>query len=150
MRLVIQRVSRASVAINNQLHDSIGAGLVVLTGIEEADDESDIDYLAQKLCALRIFSDEVGKMNLDISQSRGELLIVSQFTLHALTRKGNRPSFIRAARPEKAIPMYEQFISKCGSLLGKPCHQGVFGADMSLELVNNGPVTIIMDSRNRE
>jgi D-tyrosyl-tRNA(Tyr) deacylase len=150
MRLVIQRVSRASLTINNQVHDSISNGLAVLIGIEDADDDSDIEYLAPKLCALRIFADEEGKMNLDISQADGQLLIVSQFTLHALTRKGNRPSFIKAARPEKAIPLYEKFISKCAAVLGKPCHQGVFGADMRLELVNDGPVTIIMDSRNKE
>ena len=150
MRLVIQRVTKASLQINNKIHSSISAGLLVLIGIEEQDGEEDVDYLSTKLCGMRIFSDADGKMNLDIQQIQGELMVVSQFTLHASTKKGNRPSFIRAARPESAIPLYEKFISHCELLLGKPCKSGVFGADMQIELVNDGPVTIILDSKNRE
>lgn len=150
MRLVIQRVKQASVRIDGNLHASIGVGLLVLLGIEDDDTADDIAYLTAKLCAMRIFSDAEGKMNLDVQQISGELLVVSQFTLHASTKKGNRPSFIKAARPEKAIPLYELFISEAGKLTGKACKTGVFGADMQVELVNDGPVTIVMDSKNRE
>lgn len=147
MRLVIQRVLGASVKINNEVFSIIEKGLLVLLGIEEEDDDSDILYLSQKLVALRIFSDEVGKMNLDVKQINGDVLIVSQFTLLADTKKGNRPSFIKSARPEKAIPLYEKFISETEKLLQKQCKTGKFGADMQVELINDGPVTIIIDSK---
>lgn len=150
MRLVIQRVKRAGVSINGQLHAAIQQGFLVLLGIEEEDSEDDVIYLAAKLCAMRIFSDAEGKMNLDLRQVHGEVLLVSQFTLYASTKKGNRPSFLKSARPEKAMPLYEIFISEISRLLAKPCKTGVFGADMEVELVNDGPVTILLDSRNRE
>lgn len=150
MRLVIQRVSEASVTIDGEVHASIGNGLLVLLGIEEADGEEDLSFLVQKLCQMRIFSDAEGKMNLDIQQVGGEVLLISQFTLHASTKKGNRPSLIRAARPEKAIPLYERFLSEVSRTLGKECRSGIFGADMKVRLVNDGPVTIVMDSKNKE
>ena len=150
MRIVIQRVAQSSVTINKQLHTAIGAGLLVLLGIEEEDSEEDINYLVQKLCNMRIFSDEEGKMNLDVKQINGEIVVVSQFTLHASSKKGNRPSFIKAARPEKAIPLYEKFLNQTTLALGKPCKCGVFGADMQVALINDGPVTIILDSKNKE
>ena len=150
MRLVIQRVKQAAVSIGGQLHAGIQQGFLVLLGIENEDQEEDMHYLCAKLCGIRVFSDAEGKMNLDIKQVDGDLLIVSQFTLHASTKKGNRPSFIKAARPEQAIDLYEKFISETGRLLGKPCKTGVFGADMQVELINDGPVTILMDSKNRE
>lgn len=150
MRLVIQRTGKASVVINNSVYSSIEKGLMVLVGIEDADDEKDIDWLVQKLINMRIFSDADGKMNLSVKDIDGEILLVSQFTLHASTQKGNRPSFIKAARPEKAIPLYEAFIKKINAELGKPCKTGEFGADMKVELVNDGPVTIVMDSKNKE
>jgi len=149
MRLVIQRVSSASVKINNVIFSNIGQGLLVLLGIEEEDNETDILYLTQKLIGMRIFSDEEGKMNLDVKQINGDVLIVSQFTLLADTKKGNRPSYIKAARPEKAIPLYEKFIAETEKLLEKPCKTGQFGADMKVELINDGPVTIIIDSKNK-
>jgi len=123
---------------------------MVLAGIENNDDETDGDWLIQKLVNMRIFSDAEGKMNLSVKESNGEILVVSQFTLHASTQKGNRPSFIRAARPEKAIPLYENFIKKLNAELGKSCKTGVFGTDMKVELINDGPVTIFIDSKNRE
>jgi len=150
MRLVIQRVSEASVTTEDEIHSSINSGLLVLLGIEEADTDEDISYLVQKLCNMRIFSDAEGKMNLDVKQMNGEILVVSQFTLHASTKKGNRPSFIKAARPEKAIPLYERFLSEVSLISGKPCKSGIFGADMKVGLVNDGPVTIVLDSKNRE
>lgn len=150
MRLVIQRVKQASVIIEEKNFSSIASGLLVLLGIEEDDNEEDVQYCVSKLCAMRIFADAENKMNLDIKQINGELLIVSQFTLHASTKKGNRPSFIKAARPEKAIPLYEKFISEAGNALGKPCKTGQFGADMQVQLINNGPVTIILDSKSKE
>jgi len=150
MRLVIQRVSEASVRIEGRIHAGIGAGLLVLLGIEEEDDQEDIQYLANKLCAMRIFSDSEGKMNLDLGQINGEILIISQFTLHASTKKGNRPSFIKAAKPEKAVPLYESFLSKVSFITGKECKSGIFGADMKVSLLNDGPVTILLDSRNKE
>ncbi len=150
MRLVIQRVKQAEVKVNEGTIGAIGKGLLVLQGIEDADTIEDLEYCVQKLCAMRIFSDSEGKMNLDVKQVKGEILIVSQFTLHASTRKGNRPSFINAARPEMAIPLYEKFISLVGASLGKPCQAGKFGANMQVSLVNDGPVTIILDSKNRE
>lgn len=150
MRLVIQRVNKSSVYIAKQLHAQIGRGLLVLIGIEEEDTISDVTYLCQKLMQLRIFADADHKMNLDILQIQGELMVVSQFTLFASTKKGNRPSFIKSAKPEKAIPLYEYFIERSSLLLGKPVKTGVFGADMKVELINDGPVTLIMDSKNRE
>lgn len=150
MRLVIQRVSKASVRINNNLFSSIGNGLMVLVGIEDADDEKDIEWLVQKMVNMRIFSDTEGKMNLSVKDVNGEILLVSQFTLHASTQKGNRPSFIKAARPEKAIPLYEAFIKKTETELGKKCSTGEFGADMKVEIINDGPVTIVIDSKNKE
>ncbi len=148
--MVIQRVTSSSVNIDGQEHASIAQGFLVLLGIEDEDTTEDVNYLVTKLCNMRIFSDAEGKMNLDIKQVNGELLVVSQFTLHASTKKGNRPSFIKAARPEKAIPLYEQFISETTLALGKPVKSGAFGADMKVELVNDGPVTILMDSKNKE
>jgi D-tyrosyl-tRNA(Tyr) deacylase len=150
MRLVIQRVKSASVIIETKKHASIGKGLLVLIGIEEADTTGDVTYLVPKLCAMRIFGDDQGKMNLDLSQANGDMMVVSQFTLHASTKKGNRPSFIKAARPEQAIPLYEKFISEIELVTAKQCATGVFGADMQVELVNDGPVTIILDSKNKE
>ena len=150
MRLVIQRVNKSSVYIAKQLHAQIGRGMLVLIGIEEEDTISDVTYLCQKLMRLRIFADADHKMNLDILQIQGELMVVSQFTLFASTKKGNRPSFIKSAKPEKAIPLYEYFIERSSLLLGKPVKTGVFGADMKVELINDGPVTLIMDSKNRE
>lgn len=149
MKVVIQRVSSASVNINQTLHAQIGHGLLVLIGIESKDELSDADWLAQKVVGLRIFSDEEGKMNFSVKDVAGELLLVSQFTLHASTEKGNRPSFINAARPEQANSLYEYFIKSCEKLLGNRCQTGVFGADMKINLVNDGPVTIIIDSKNR-
>ncbi len=150
MRLVIQRVSKASVTIENSIFSSIRKGLMVLVGIEDADDEKDMEWLVQKMVNMRIFSDAEGKMNLSVKDVNGEVLVVSQFTLHASTQKGNRPSFIKAARPEKAIPLYEAFIKKTETELGKKCATGEFGADMNVELINDGPVTIVMDSKNKE
>lgn len=150
MRLVIQRVKSASVIIEEKFFSSIASGLLVLLGIEEDDKEEDVQYCVSKLCAMRIFADHENKMNLDIRQTNGELLIVSQFTLHASTKKGNRPSFIKAARPEKAIPLYEKFISEANQTLGKTCKTGQFGADMQVQLINDGPVTIILDSKSKE
>ena len=150
MRLIIQRVSKASVNIAGKQHSCIGSGLMVLLGIEESDNLEDLQWLVPKLMGMRIFSDAEGKMNLDVKQVNGELLIVSQFTLHASTKKGNRPSFIKAARPEQAIPLYETFIAHCAEQLPGKVHSGVFGADMQVELLNDGPVTIFLDSRNRE
>jgi D-tyrosyl-tRNA(Tyr) deacylase len=150
MRLVIQRVKNASVTIENIVFSSINSGLMVLVGIEDADDDKDSDWLVQKLINMRIFSDTEGKMNLSVKEINGEILVVSQFTLHASTQKGNRPSFIKAARPEKAIPLYENFIKKLNTELGKECKTGVFGADMKVELINDGPVTIFIDSKSKE
>jgi D-tyrosyl-tRNA(Tyr) deacylase len=150
MRLIIQRVKSASVTIENAVFSSINSGLMVLVGIEDADDEKDSDWLVQKLVNMRIFSDAEGKMNLSVKEINGEILVVSQFTLHASTQKGNRPSFIKAARPEKAIPLYENFIKKINLELGKECKTGVFGADMKVELINDGPVTIFVDSKSKE
>ncbi|MNK52455.1 D-tyrosyl-tRNA(Tyr) deacylase [compost metagenome] len=149
MRLVIQRVSRASVTVDNQIIGEIAQGLLVLLGIEQEDTEEDVDWLLQKTIQMRIFSDEEGKMNCSLLDMSGDLLVVSQFTLHASTKKGNRPSFIAAARPDHAIPLYESFIEKARISLGKPVQSGSFGADMKVELLNDGPVTIMMDSKNR-
>lgn len=150
MRAVIQRVSHASVSINGSTHAHIGRGFLVLLGIEAADQIEDIQWLSQKIAGLRVFNDAEGKMNLSLSDIQGNLLLVSQFTLYASTVKGNRPSFIRAARPEVAIPLYEQFILTLNALLPHPIQTGVFGADMQIELLNDGPVTILMDSKQRD
>lgn len=150
MRVVLQRVTEASVAIDGQLVGRIDSGLLVLLGIEEADDTTDADWLAQKICGLRIFSDDEGKMNRDLTETGGRLLVVSQFTLHAATKKGQRPSFIRAARPEKAIPLYEYFVQRCASVSNTIVETGRFGASMQVSLINDGPVTILIDSRQRE
>jgi D-tyrosyl-tRNA(Tyr) deacylase len=150
MRIVVQRVSRASVEVEQQVRGSIGRGLLVLVGIEEADDREDVDWIAGKIVQLRIFPDEQGVMNKSCLETGGEILLISQFTLHALTKKGNRPSYIRAARPEIAIPLYEQLIQTLTTLSGKSIATGVFGADMQVSLINDGPVTIWMDSKNKE
>lgn len=150
MRVVIQRVSRASVTVNQELVSSIGSGLLVLAGFEEADTSDDLDWMSAKITNLRIFDDEQGVMNLSVKESDGEILLVSQFTLHAVTKKGNRPSYIRAARPEISIPLYNHFIEKFSEQLGNSVKSGIFGAEMKVELLNNGPVTIIIDSKNKE
>ena len=150
MRLVIQRVSEASVTIDGAVTGQIGPGLLILCGIEAADGADDAAWLVQKVTQMRIFADTEGKMNLSVKDSGGGLLVVSQFTLHASTKKGNRPSFIRAARPEQAIPLYEMFLSQLEAEMGQPVARGVFGADMKVALVNDGPVTICIDSRARE
>ncbi len=150
MRLVIQRVLNSRLKINKELYSQIGPGLLILLGIEEADTMEDIDWLVAKVSTLRIFGDEEGKLNLDVNQINGEVMVVSQFTLFASTKKGNRPSFLRSAKPVIAIPLYESFIKKLGELIHKPIQTGQFGADMKIELVNDGPVTIIIDSKNRE
>jgi len=150
MRLVIQRSSSASVKVDDSIVSTIGNGLLILAGIEEADTLEDIDWLVKKVIQLRIFNDSEGVMNLSIQDVAGEIIVVSQFTLHASTRKGNRPSYIRAARPETAIPLYEKLVSEFIKALGKPIGTGVFGAHMEVSLVNDGPVTIILDSKNRD
>ena len=150
MRLVIQRVSKASVTVENQIIGEIGAGLLVLLGIEHEDSDEDIDWLVPKMIQMRIFSDQEGKMNCSLQDIRGELLIISQFTLHASTKKGNRPGFTGAAKPDQAIPLYESFLRKAETTLGKPVQSGSFGADMKVSLLKDGPVTIIIDSKNRE
>ena len=149
MRIVIQRVSEASVSVGGELISKIEKGMMILLGIEDADTEEDVDWLCNKLTKLRIFSDENDAMNLDINQIEGSFLVVSQFTLHAMTKKGNRPSFIRAARPEKAIPLYEKFLERLASISGRPVQCGQFGADMDVALINDGPVTIIIDTKDK-
>ena len=149
MRIVIQRCTEASVSIGGVVKGAIGAGMMILLGIEDADSDKDIDYLCRKIVALRIFDDADGVMNLPITEvADGGILLVSQFTLMASTKKGNRPSYIRASKPEVAIPMYERFIARLEQAFGKPIATGVFGADMQVALVNDGPVTIIIDSTN--
>lgn len=150
MRAVIQRVSRASVSINGRIKSAIGPGLLVLVGIEEADNETDVDWLAGKIVQLRIFNDNNNVMNLSLMDAGGSILAISQFTLHAKTRKGNRPSYIRAAHPEKAIPLYDLFVSRLSQLTGKETGTGEFGAMMHVELINDGPVTIIIDTKEKE
>ena len=150
MRTVIQRVSTASVAISGNLTAAIGTGFMILLGIETEDTTADVEWLVRKISQLRVFSDGAGLMNKDIKDVNGEILVVSQFTLHASYKKGNRPSFIRAARPDQAIPLYEYFNEQMTALLGKPTLTGTFGADMKVALVNDGPVTIIMDTANKE
>jgi len=150
MRAVIQRVSHASVSIDNKIKSSIGHGLLILAGVEANDDEQDIEWLANKIVNLRIFDDEEGVMNKSVLEAGGEILTVSQFTLHAKTKKGNRPSYIRAAGPEIAIPVYNRFVERLTGLLGKETGTGEFGAMMQVELVNDGPVTIIIDTKEKE
>jgi D-aminoacyl-tRNA deacylase len=149
MIALIQRVSQASVHIENRETQQISKGFLVLLGIRHDDTLEDLNWLAQKIVGLRVFADAENKMNLDLAAIDGEILLVSQFTLHALTKKGNRPSFIEAARPEIAIPLYEQMISTLNSLLKNPVKTGVFGVDMQVSLINDGPVTISIDSKNR-
>lgn len=150
MRVVVQRVSKASVTIEGVVKSRIQAGLLVFVGIEEADTKEDIEWLSSKLVNFRIFPDAGGIMNLSLKDVGGELLLVSQFTLHASTKKGNRPSYIRSAKPDIAVPLYEQFISEIEKQLGKTIQTGEFGADMKVELLNDGPVTIYVDSKNKE
>jgi len=150
MRTVIQRVKYASVTIDGVVRSAIKTGLLVLVGIEDADNDEDVLWLAKKICNLRVFDDDNGVMNRSIIEADGEILLVSQFTLHASTKKGNRPSYIRASKPEIAIPRYEQFCDEIALQLGKPVQTGEFGADMKVELLNDGPVTIIIDTKNRE
>ena len=150
MRVVIQKVTQASVSIENQIEASIDKGLLVLVGIEDGDTNEDIAWLSSKIVNLRVFDDDNGVMNLSVKEVEGEVLIVSQFTLHASTKKGNRPSYIKAARPEVAIPIYEAFIKQVESLLGKKVLTGQFGAMMQVSLCNDGPVTILIDTKNKE
>lgn len=150
MRVVIQRVSQASVTVDNKVVGAIEKGVLILLGIEQTDGQEDIDWLCGKIARLRIFPDDGGTMNLSLVDAEGQALVISQFTLHASTKKGNRPSYIRAAGPETAIPLYEAFIKTLEANLGKPVSTGVFGAMMQVQLVNDGPVTILIDSKNRE
>ena len=150
MKAVIQRVSQSSVTINEQVVAQIQNGLLVLIGIEDADNQEDINWLTSKIANLRIFGDENEVMNLSLKDIDGEMIVVSQFTLHALTKKGNRPSYIKASKPEIAIPLYESFVNQMEIELGKKIQTGKFGADMKVSLVNDGPVTIIIDTKNKE
>ncbi len=150
MRAVIQRVSKASVSIEGKPVSVIGSGLLILLGIEESDTPADAEWLSGKIVRLRIFRDREGRMNLSLADTGGELLVISQFTLHASTKKGNRPSYVRAAKPETAIPLYEAFVEKLEAVSGRPVKTGEFGAYMQVELINDGPVTILIDSRSRE
>ena len=150
MRAVIQRVSESSVTIEGEVVGSIGKGYMILLGIEHEDTEDDIEWLVQKISKLRVFSDEAGKMNLSIADVDGSFLVISQFTLHASTRKGNRPSYIKAARPEQAIPLYEKFKSRLREITGLKVEDGEFGGDMKVSLINDGPVTIIIDTKLKE
>lgn len=150
MRVVIQRVKQAAVHINKQLHASIEQGLLIFLGIEHTDEEGDINWLVSKIVKLRIFNDEQGIMNLSVQDIKGECLLVSQFTLHASTKKGNRPSYIKAASPEVAVPLYKRFIQTFENELSSKVSSGIFGADMQVSLINDGPVTIIIDSKNKE
>lgn len=150
MRVVVQRVLNASVSIDDNVKSSIGKGLLILVGIEDADTTEDIQWLSTKICNLRIFDDAQGVMNLSIKEIGGQILLVSQFTLHASTKKGNRPSYIKASKPDIAIPLYEKFIKQIEFDLGKSISTGTFGADMKVSLVNDGPVTIVIDTKNKE
>ncbi len=150
MRVVVQRVSEAAVKIEGKVNGEIQTGLLVLVGFEAHDQQEDLLWMASKIINQRIFADEEGKMNLSVKDVKGGILLISQFTLHASTKKGNRPSFIKAAKPEVAIPLYEKFTSLLSLELGKPVETGVFGANMQVSLVNDGPVTIVMDSKSRE
>ncbi len=150
MRAVIQRVSQASVVVDNKTVSQIGTGLLVLLGIEDADGKDDIAWLSKKIVNLRIFNDADGVMNRSVSDMDGDIIVVSQFTLHAHTKKGNRPSYIKASKPEYAIPMYEEFVKELENCIGKKVGTGIFGADMKVELLNDGPVTIVIDTKNKE
>ena len=150
MRTVIQRVQHCSVTIDGQLKSNIGNGMLVLVGIEDRDTQEDIEWLCKKIANLRIFDDENGVMNRSVIDTGGEVMVVSQFTLHASTKKGNRPSYIHASKPDFAIPMYESFCAEMGLQIGKNVATGVVGADMKIELLNDGPVTILIDSQNKE
>lgn len=150
MRIIIQRVRNASVTIESTLHSAIGLGMMILVGIEEADGDDDIAFLVKKVANMRIFDDADGVMNLSVMDVGGEVLVVSQFTLHASTKKGNRPSYIKAAKPDVSVPLYEKFCTELSATLGKPVQTGVFGADMQCALINDGPVTIFVDSKNKE
>ena len=150
MRVVLQRVASASVTVEDKIVGEIQKGILVLVGIEDADTQEDIDWLVTKITQLRIFGDDNGVMNLSVEEVNGDVLVVSQFTLHAATKKGNRPSYIKAARPEIAIPIYEKFVNTLENKLGKKVPTGIFGADMKVALLNDGPVTIIIDSKNEE
>jgi D-tyrosyl-tRNA(Tyr) deacylase len=150
MKAVIQRVTKATVTIDEKVHSQIGNGLLVLLGIEDADNGEDIEWLSGKIVNLRIFNDENGVMNISLKDIGGEILLVSQFTLHASTKKGNRPSYTKASKPEIAIPRYEKMIEQLSNDLGKSVQSGIFGADMKVELLNDGPVTIIIDTKNKE
>ncbi|MBC8407216.1 MAG: D-tyrosyl-tRNA(Tyr) deacylase [Rhodobacteraceae bacterium] len=150
MRVLVQRVSEASVAIENEIRSKIGRGVLILLGIENEDNQEDVDWLCAKIAKLRIFPDGEGIMNLSLMDTKGEALVVSQFTLHASTKKGNRPSYIKAARPEVAIPLYEKFVSRLTQVLEKEIETGEFGADMKVRLINDGPVSIWIDSKSKE
>ncbi|MES2578759.1 MAG: D-aminoacyl-tRNA deacylase [Bacteroidota bacterium] len=150
MKIVLQRVSSASVTIDNKIVADIQKGLLVLVGIEDADTQEDIDWLVNKITNIRIFGDENDIMNLSVKDIDGDIIVVSQFTLHASTKKGNRPSYIKASKPEVAIPLYEKFVKKIEMELGKKVQTGIFGADMKVLLLNDGPVTIVIDSKNRD
>ena len=150
MRAVIQRVLEASVKVNNEITGQIGQGFLVLLGIETEDEPEDLKWLAQKIANLRVFNDENAQMNKSLSDVEGKILLISQFTLFAQTKKGNRPGFTRAAKPDKAVPLYEQMIEELGKLTGTKVETGIFGADMQVSLINDGPVTILIDTKNRE
>jgi D-tyrosyl-tRNA(Tyr) deacylase len=150
MRAVIQRVTRAGCMVDDQLTGEIGEGLLVLLGIEDSDQQEDVEWLAAKIVNMRIFGDEQGLMNRSLTDIGGNILLISQFTLYAATKKGNRPGFTRAARPDKAVPLYESMIRQLGLLLNRSVQTGIFGADMKISLLNDGPVTIIIDTRNKE
>lgn len=150
MIAVIQRVSKSSVVIDDEVKGAIGTGLLVLLGIEEADQAEDVEWLSKKIANLRIFADEAGVMNRSLLEVGGDILLISQFTLHASTKKGNRPSYIKAAKPDIAIPLYEQFIARISADIGKQVQTGEFGADMQVSLINDGPVTIIIDTKDRK
>lgn len=150
MRIIIQRVSKAEVSINGKLYSAIAHGFLILLGVEEADCQEDVDWLVGKVSKLRVFNDKNGLMNVSVTDIKGEVLVVSQFTLHASTKKGNRPSYIKAAKPDISIPLYEEFVKKLSLRLGSEVKTGVFGEMMDVSLTNDGPVTIFMDSKNKE
>ena len=150
MRVVVQRVSSTSVSVDGDKVSSIGNGMLVFAGFEHADTAEDLEWMSAKIVQLRIFADQEGVMNLSVKDTNGEILLISQFTLHAATKKGNRPSYIRAAPPEISVPLYQRFVDKVSEQLGKPVKTGIFGADMKVKLLNDGPVTIIIDSKNKE
>jgi D-aminoacyl-tRNA deacylase len=150
MRVVIQRVTTASVKVDGEIRGEVGPGLLVLMGVEDADGDQDIEWMSSKIVNLRIFDDENGVMNVSVLDKQGDILLISQFTLHASTKKGNRPSYIKASKPDHAVPVYEKMISRLEKDLGKPIQRGVFGADMKVQLLNDGPVTIFIDSKQKE